>query len=66
MARFSFFQLFQADRRSAPDRKMHQINSRAADLRLPAPITFSPVVKRVERDLPDEANHFRPAGPNDS
>ena len=44
---------------------MHQINSRAADFRLPAPIAFAALVKCVERDLPDEANHFRPVGPND-
>jgi hypothetical protein len=63
---FHFCQLFHADRRRAPDWKMHQINSRAADLRLPAPIAFAAVVKCVERDLSDEANHFRPVGPNDS
>ena len=57
---FDFCQLFHADRRLAADWKMHQINSRAANLRLPAPIALSTVVKCVERDLPDEANHFRP------
>jgi len=45
---------------------MHEIDSGALDLRLPAPLAFSAAVKCVERNLSDEANHVWSVIPNDS
>ena len=45
---------------------MHEINRHAIDFGLPAPIAFPRPVKRVEGNLPDEANDARFAPPNNS